>query len=183
MAEILINNKPYEHNFFHGSVVGAQKQLETKVSGGGGGGGSYHGTGYNAPVTISSTTTTHDMIHLLDDDGHEHALRLQNWDLSVRETHKLTAIWLVKKGANKGPYVAIHNHALQETDYNEKELDKMHRNGWILLGSIVVLFLPVLGWGLKFLLMVAGLIAWWRLGIQGRKQLIASRRLLQMAGV
>ena len=183
MAEILINNKPYEHHFFRGSVVGATKQLETKVHGGGGGGGSFRGTGYTAPVTVSSTTVTHDMIHLADDSGSELALRLQNWDLSVRETHKLTAIWLIKKGKSKGPYVAIHNHTLGETDYNKKELAKMHRTLWILLASLAVIFLPVLGGGMKFVLVLAGLAVWWYLGIRGRNQLIASGRLLQMAGV
>lgn len=80
MAELVINRKTYEHNFFRGAVVGANKQLETKVHGGGGGGSTYRGTGYTAPVRISSTTTTHDLIHLADESGTEHALRLQNWD-------------------------------------------------------------------------------------------------------
>lgn len=182
MPDIVINKKTYEHHFFRGSVVGATKQLETKVSGGGGGGSSFRGTGYTAPVTISSTTITHDMIHLADENGGEHALRLQNWDLSARETHQLTAVWLRKKGKSKGPYVAIHNHTLGETDYNEKALDKMHRSLWILLASLAVIFLPVSG-GIKVFLMAVGLGIWWYRGISGRKQLIASGRLLQLAGV
>lgn len=183
MADIVINKKTYEHRFFRGRVVGAEKHLETKVSGGGGGGSSYRGTGYTAPVHVSSTTVTHDMIHLADEEGAEMALRLQNWDLAVRETHELTAIWLVKKGKKGGPYVAIHNHTLNETDYNEKVLAKMHRTLWILLASLAVLFLPFLGGFLKFVLMVAGIAYWWYQGIAGRRRLIASGRLLQMAGV
>ncbi|MGD8320991.1 MAG: hypothetical protein PVJ02_11060 [Gemmatimonadota bacterium] len=183
MSDIVINKKTYEHHFFRGTVVGATKQLETKVSGGGGGGASYRGTGYSAPVNISSTTVTHDMVHLADEDGKELALRLQNWDLAARETHRLTAIWLVKKGKKGGPYVAIHNHTLDQTDYNEPALDKMHRSLWILAASIAVLFLPLLGTGTKILLMLIGIGIWWFRGIRGRRQLIASGRLLQMAGV
>jgi hypothetical protein len=183
MADIVINGKPYEHRFFRGEVVGASKQLETKVSGGGGGGSSYRGTGYTAPVTVSSTTITHDMIHLKDESGSEHALRLQNWDLSVRETHLLTAIWLIKKGKKSGPYVAIHNHTLGETDYEKAALAKMHRTLWILLASIAVLFLPVLSGTVKFFLMVAGITFWWVQGIRGRNALIAGGRLTQMAGI
>lgn len=183
MPELVINNKPYEHHSFHGTVVGATKQLETKVTGGGGGGTSYRGTGYTAPVSIQSTTVTHDMIHLADDDGHEMALRLQNWDLSARESHKLSAIWLIKKGKKKGPYVAIHNHTLAETDYNKKELAKMHRTIWILLASIAVFFLPFLGGGMKFVLFLVGISVWWYLGIRGRNQLIASGKLLSLAGI
>jgi hypothetical protein len=182
MPDIVINKKTYEHNFFRGTVVGATKQMETKVSGGGGGGGTFRGTGYTAPVNIKSTTVTHDMVHLADDDGSEHAMRLQDWDLSVRESHLLTAIWLIKKGRKKGPYVAIHNHSLNETDYNEKELAKMHRSLWIFFASLAVFLLPM-STGMKFTLMAVGLAYWWYRGISGRKQLIASGKLLQMAGV
>jgi hypothetical protein len=182
MADIVINKKTYDHRFFRGTVVGATKQLETKVTGGGGGGSTYRGTGYTAPVQINSTTVTHDMVHLSDGNGSEHALRLQNWDLSVRESHLLTAVWLVKKGRKKGPYVAIHNHSLNETDYNEKELAKMHRSLWILLVSLALFFIPV-GTGMKLLFVAAGLAYWWYRGVSGRNRLIASGRLLQMAGV
>ncbi|MDT8437297.1 MAG: hypothetical protein RRA92_11155 [Gemmatimonadota bacterium] len=182
MAELVINGKSYEHNFLRGEVVGADKQLETKVSGGGGGGYVHRGTGFTAPVQVRSQTTTHDLIHVKEDSGAEHALRLQNWDLAVRESHTLTAVWLVKRGRKGGPYVAIHNHTLSQTDYNEKALDKMHRSLWILLASFAVLLLPVDG-GVRFLFLVAGLIVWWVRGILGRKKLIASGRLLQLAGV
>jgi hypothetical protein len=137
---------------------------------GGGGGSMYRGTGYTAPVQISSTTITHDMVHLQDQSGGEHALRLQNWDLSVRESHQLTAIWLIKKGKQRGPYVAIHNHTLGETDYDDKLLAKMHRSLWILLASLALIFipLPLIG-GLRFPLVIAGIAYWWYQGIQGAR--------------
>jgi hypothetical protein len=182
MSEIVINNKPYDHRFFHGEVVGATKQLETKVSGGGGGGGTFRGTGYSAPVSIKSKTITHDMIHLSDGNGSEHALRLQDWDLSARESHRLTAVWLVKKGKKEGPYVVIHNHTLGQTDYNERILAKMHRSVWILLASLAVLLLPLNG-TVKVVLMAVGLAYWWYRGISGRRNLIASGKLLQLAEV
>lgn len=182
MPEIVINNKTYEHCSFRGSVVGASKQLETKVSGGGGGGSMYRGTGYTAPVHVTSTTTTHDMVHLANESGEEHALRLQNWDLSVRETHRLTAVWLVRKGRKKGPYVAIHNHTLGETDYDDKALAKMHRSLWILLASLALFVLPLSG-GIRLMLVLAGLGYWWYRGISGRRRLIASGELLRLADV
>ncbi|MDT8341991.1 MAG: hypothetical protein RQ751_10805 [Longimicrobiales bacterium] len=182
MAAIDINGKTYEHNFFRGKVVGASKQLETKVSGGGGGGYSHRGTGYTAPVHIQSTTTTHDMIHLADEEEHEHALRLQNWDLTVRETHLLTAVWLIKQGRKAGNYVAIHNHTLGHTDYDHRHLAKLHRSTWILLVSLAVVLLPLSG-GLKTVLVLGGLTTWWVLGILGARKLIASGELLRLAGV
>lgn len=182
MPDIVINKKTYEHHFFRGRVVGATKQLETKVSGGGGGGSTFRGTGYTAPVTINSTTVTHDMVHLADEDGMEHALRLQNWDLSVRESHQLTAVWLIKKGKRNGPYVAIHNHNLNETDYEESTLAKMHRPLWALFLSLAMLLVPVSG-GMRVALLVVGLGYWWYRGVSGRRRLIASGKLLQLAGV
>jgi hypothetical protein len=182
MAHMVINGKSYEHRFVTGAVVGAEKQLETKVSGGGGGGSSYRGTGYTAPVHISSTTVTHDMVHIQDETGGEHALRLQNWDLAVRQTHRLTAIWLVKAGKKGGPYVAIHNHTLNQTDYDDALLARLHRSLWMLLASLSLFLLPVSG-GLRFLLVCAGVGYWWYRGVAGRKALIESGELLRLAGI
>jgi hypothetical protein len=183
MANMVINGRTYEHCFVRGAVVGANKQLETKVSGGGGGGSTYRGTGYTAPVAIKSTTTTHDLIHVQDEQGGEHAIRLQNWDLAVRESHTLTAVWLVKKGRKGGPYVAIHNHSLNQTDYDDALLAKLHRSLWILLASIAFLVVAPLGFGLKLLITLGGIAYWWYRGIKGRRALIASGQLLRLAGV
>lgn len=182
MADLIINGKSYQHCFVQGTVVGADKQLETKVSGGGGGGGTYRGTGFNSSVHISSTTTTHDMVHLQDDTGGEHAIRLQNWDLAVRQTHRLTAVWLVRQGKKGGPYVAIHNHTLNQTDYDDKLLAKLHRSTWIVLVSLAMLLVPISG-GLRVMLCIAGLAWWWYRGVAGRRELIARGTLLKLAGV
>lgn len=179
--EILINGKVWRHHFVTGTVANAVKQLETKVSGGGGGGYSHQGTGYTAPVQISSTTTTHDNIFLVDGAGKEHAIRLQNWDLSVRETHQLTAIWLTKGNGKGGPYVAIHNATLGETDYNENLLDKYHRPLWPALAGAVPLLVDF-GF-VTLLLLGGGFVTRWIMGIQGRKRLIASGQLLRLADV
>ncbi len=179
-----IGRKTYEHHFVTGKVASAEKQLETKVSGGGGGGGSYRGTGYTAPVTVSSTTTTHDAIYLVDGSGQEHALRLQDWDLSVREGHELTAVWLIKKGKSSGDYVAMHNATLKETNYDDKTLAKLHRTWWLVPLSLVLPFVFLeLHMGFAWWLVPIGLAAWIYLGIRGRNQLKASGKLLTLAGL
>ena len=171
-----------------GKVASANKQLETKVSGGGGGGGgySYQGTGFShtAPVRITSKTVTHDEIYLVDADGQEHALRLQDWDLSVREGHELTAVWLVKKGKSSGDYVVMHNATLGETNYDDKKLAKLHRTWWLVPVSLLLPFLlntlhgPFAWW-----LTLAGLGVWFYLGVKGRNELKASGKLLTLAGI
>ena len=178
-GEILINGKPWECHSYTGTVASAAKRLETKVEGSGGGGSSYQGTGYTAPVNISSSTTTHDEVYVVDENGQEHVLRLQNWDLSVREGHKLTVVSLVKQGRANGPLVAIHNHTLNKTDYDERVLAKLHRVWWIPVAAVAFfLFAPIVGWGLKFVVLLGALGYWWYQGMQGRRALIASGRLL-----
>ena len=179
-----IGRKVYEHHFVTGTVASADKQLETKVSGGGGGGGSYRGTGYTAPVTVSSKTVTHDAIYLVDANGQEHALRLQDWDLSVREGHELTAVWLIKKGKSKGDYVAMHNATLGDTTYDAKVLAKLHRTWWLVPLSLLLPFVfQALHMGFAWWLAPIGLGAWIYFGIKGRNELKASGKLLTLAGL
>ena len=182
-GEILINGKPWEVRSYTGTVADAQKRLETKVQGGGGGGSSYNGTGHTAPVTITSSTTTHDEVYVVDEGGQEHVLRLQNWDLSVRQDHKLTVVSMLKPGRANGPLVAIHNHALNQTDYDERELARMHRIWWIPFAAAAFFFFaPLVGWGLKTVVLLGALGFWWYQGVKGRNELIGSGRLLTLAG-
>jgi len=180
MHEIRINGKLLEVHSVMGKVVGASKHLETKVHGSGGGGGTYNGSGFTAPVHISSTTTTHDQIFLVDGSGTEHALRLQNWDLACRESHEMIATWIKKKGAQQGPYVAIRNITTGSTDYDDKALAKLARPWWPLLA----LPLPVLMQfsGLSLMLAVAGLVTRWYLGVKGRREIKGSGVLFGESG-
>lgn len=175
MHEIMMNGKSFEVHAVTGTVASATKQLETRVSGGGGGGATYQGTGYNAPVRISSTTVTHDQIFLVDGDGAEHALQLQNWNLACREGNTLTAVWLIKKGKSKGPYVAIRNSTINDTQYDDRMLAKLARPWWPLLGLLALIVLRFSG--LSFLIAAAALGYWLYLGIKARKEVKASGQL------
>jgi hypothetical protein len=179
MREITINGKPFELHAVTGRVAGATKQLETRVSGGGGGGYTHNGTGFNNAVHISSTTITHDQIFVVDPSGQEHALRLQNWNIACREGHELTAVWLIRKGKNSGPYVAIRNATVDETKYDDGELAKIHRPMWPLLGLAAPLVLHFSG--LSLLVAASALFYRWYAGKKGRDELKASGRLLAVA--
>lgn len=178
--EILINGTSYEHYAITGTVTGASKHLETRVSGGGGGGYSYQGTGssYTAPVT--SRTVTHDQIFLDDGSGKEHALKLQDWDIATREGHRLTAVWLVKRGKSSGPYVAIRNHTTDETLHDMDVLARLHRP--MLLYSLAPLLLISRFTTLALLAVVGGLIYRWWVGKSRAKALVARGDLLAIAG-
>ena len=180
MREITINGRSLEVHTIVGKVVGASKHLETKVHGSGGGGGTYQGTGYNAPVHISSTTTTHDQIFLQCDDGTEHALKLQNWDLACRESHEMVATWMTKKGGKGGPYVAIRNVSTGSTDYDDKALAKLSRPWYPLLAIVLPIVMHFSG--LSITLAIAGWGVWLYLGMKGRKEIKASGILFPEGG-
>lgn len=177
--EMLINGKPYEHYSVTGKVTGASKHLETQVSGGGGGGYSYQGTGYSSTAPITSRTVTHDQVFVNDGSGKEHALKLQDWDLAVREGHQLTAVWLVKRGKSSGPYVAIRNHTTDETLHNMPALSKMHRP-FLLYAFAPLLLMNWLG-GWVVLATIGALLFRLYLGWSRAKELIANGKLLDLA--
>ena len=179
MREITVNGKTYQVHATTGRVAAANKQLETRISGGGGGGSSYGGTGYTAPVSISSQTVTHDQIFLVDGNGREHALKLQNWDVTCREGNELTAVWMIRKGKERGPYVAIRNETLGETQYDDKELAKMHRPLWPLAALVVPFVLDFSG--LSIMLAIAGLVFRHMEGVRGRNTMKASGQLFLAA--
>lgn len=107
---------------FTGKVASASKNLETIVSGGGGGGYSYQGTGSSAPVRITSTTVIHDQLFIVDKDGNERALQLQDFDLACRESNIVTAMWAIVEGKDNGPYFAIINHTTGSKFVSQKKI-------------------------------------------------------------
>jgi hypothetical protein len=93
---------------FTGEVVDEKKWSTTQVSGGGGG---YNvGSGQNNPVTISSVSHTHDQFFLKNESGQEMAVEAVDAGLAIRKGHRVTVIWGIPPGADRGPYLAIYNH-------------------------------------------------------------------------
>lgn len=118
MKTINTSNKEYLLYWVAGKVMSTGKNMETKVQGGG---GSY-GNGYTAPVRITSTTTVHDQIFLMDREGKEHAFQLQDFNVACRDGNELSVVWAIKKGGSTGPYIIVHNHNTSQTFFNEKRL-------------------------------------------------------------
>jgi len=123
MRTIQTCNKEYELYWVTGEVVDTGKNMETKVHGSGGGsyGGAYGNT-HTAPVRISSTTTIHDQIFLVDREGKEHAYQLQDFNVACRTGNQLMVLWAVRKGKKEGPYIVVHNLSTSKTYFHEKSL-------------------------------------------------------------
>jgi hypothetical protein len=93
---------------FTGEVVDEKKWSTTQVSGGGGG---YNvGSGRNNPVTISSVSHTHDQFFLKNESGQEKVVETVNAGLAIRKGHRVTVMWGVLQGMERGQYLAIYNH-------------------------------------------------------------------------
>ena len=122
MRTIQTCNKEYELYWVTGAVAETGKNMETKVHGSGGGsyGGAYGGT---APVRISSTTTVHDQIFVVDREGKEHSFQLQDFNVACRTGNEVTVLWAVRKGKKSGPYVVVHNRTTSKTYFQEAALN------------------------------------------------------------
>jgi hypothetical protein len=167
MRTVKAGFKDYTLHSVTGRVANTSKNLETRVHGGGGGGSTYQGTGYAAPVTISSTTTVHDQIFLIDSEGKEHSFQLADFDIACREGNELTVIWSIKQGNKTGEYIVVHNQTTSKTFFNIGALRRMFKPPWyFLLGAIILCFV-VLSGGTAVVAAFAAVGAWVFITIQG----------------
>jgi hypothetical protein len=97
---------------FQGEVVDEKKWATTQVSGSGG--GINVGSGQPNPVTITSSSTTHDQFFLRNDAGQEQAFEFANAGLALRKSHRVTVLWGTIKGNASGSYLAVYNHTTSQ---------------------------------------------------------------------
>lgn len=128
--DLNIGGRNYGIYYMEGTVLGKEKHLETKVSGGGGGGATYNGTGGNAPISISSRTIIHDKVYLDLGNGKEQVLEVEDWDIACREGHKMIAVWIIKQGEERGPYIAMANGTTDEVFVSRSSIEKIFGNFW-----------------------------------------------------
>jgi hypothetical protein len=171
MKKITAGAKQYDLYWTFGKVEETGKNLETKVSGSGGGGATFKGYGGTAPVSITSTTTVHDQIFLVDNSGNEHAYQLQDMNVACRTSNQLSVIWAIKEGQKTGPYIAVFNHTTNQPFFQDKALSGMfRRNGWLVLAAVLVaLYLGTYS-GIFYLVAVVLPIAWLIEGSLGVKK-------------
>lgn len=154
METINASGKVYTLYSVTGKVVATNKNMETRVSGGGGGGYTHQGTGFSSPVTVTSTTTIHDQIFLVDDTGREHSFQLQDFNVACREGNVLKVIWAVKKGKDKGDYIIVQNNSTGQSFFNIGAIRRMFRPSWLIPLALTVIFLYI-GSGLTIFAAVA----------------------------
>ncbi|PZX49891.1 hypothetical protein [Algoriphagus chordae] len=146
-------NPSYQKAFniyqFSGEVAESGKNLETRVSGGGGGGSTYQGSGYSAPVSITSQTVIHDQLFLINSEGKERSFQLQDFNLACRKGNNVTVYWYIREGKSQGSYFGVINHSTDQNYIDQKETKKMFLNplyfyGLIFLGISTLIQLHII---------------------------------------
>jgi hypothetical protein len=140
-----------------GEVVGEKKWSTTAVSGGGGGGLILGGDGFISRTRITSNTSIHDQVFVRTDDGGELPVELTNVNLAVRVGHRVTVLWGIRKGRERGPFLGLYVHdtdALTELPNAELISSPISLKIRVVL-AVIVGFVPHLGvfgsilsWGL-----------------------------------
>lgn len=143
MKQLNVFGKNYELHWVNGGVASSGKNLETIVRGGGGGGYVSGGTGYAAPVNITSKTVVHDQVFVIDGEGREHAFQLSGFDLACREGNELLVIWAVAAGKSLNRYLIVYNRTTGKTYFNKASIRQVFRPHWIFPVGLSVILLSV----------------------------------------
>lgn len=60
--------------------------------------------------------------------------------MACRSGNRLSVVWLVKPGKNKGPYVAVYNHSTSTAYFDKNAMAKLFRRPVLyLLGALLLL--------------------------------------------
>ena len=143
MQTLTLNNKNYELQSTTGKVLSSGKNMETKVSGGGGGGYTNRGSGYTAPVSITSKTTVHDQFFLEDANGKEHAFQLSDFNLACRDGNILTVVAAINIKKDQGPYISVINHSTDKVYFDPIALKQICEPNKLIFVLILIAFAAI----------------------------------------
>ncbi len=129
VGAIRAEGKTYGLYMRTGKVLDANTRSQTEVYGGGGGGSGmvHNGTGYvsSAPISISSTTTTHQRLFIEDESGTEHAISTEDFEIVCRPGHVLTFVGAIDEADDAGWQVIAYNHNTRDTKVRENILQNV----------------------------------------------------------
>ncbi len=138
-----------------GEVLGSAIWSSTQVHSSGGGGYVGQYGGHVSAPTISSSTTTHKRFFVRTENGKEHEISLSDSSFSVRDGHRVTAVYAQHRDDESGWLVYLFNHDTGQKHQRSsplKDLRGRHKKRWFFLSLLPVFAQPVLG--------LATLVAW-----------------------
>lgn len=150
MESLKIGNDHFVYEVRVGTVQKIESRTETKVSGGGGGGSTFNGTGASSGVYISSTSIHHQTIYMMDKDGKEFSVTVENFNISAIEGQVLAAA-RVESMYHRG-YAVIYNCNM-ETAYSGntrkffRPSNSEEGSGILKIGALAALGIPAFFYG------------------------------------
>lgn len=182
MNPFIYGNKTIEFVSKSGEVVGYNTIVKTHVSGGGGGGYTNQGTGYSAPVTISSSNEVIQKFFLKEDNNQETSFTFTNREIPLRDGQKITII--DGRDGKTGGLARIVNHNADRFWYAESGW-KLAKNwglikrtwhyfllgfsAWIVLAAL--LYSVVDFWSLWFI-MFAGTVVYVKIKTKSNEKIV-----------
>ena len=103
------------------------------------------GNEYN--VSSSSTTHVHDQFFIAHSGG-EMPVQLIDFNLPLRDGHLFSAVWAIRRGRERGPFILLHNHTTNQRIVVDRVLRSMLRPR---LWPLPVLLLTIWAAGLQAL--------------------------------
>jgi hypothetical protein len=177
MKQININGTDYTLRWTTGSVINSGKMATTEIKGSGGG-TNFNNGGYQNPITITSTTTIHNEIFLMDKEGKEHSYNLTDFNVSCNQGNILTIIWGNQEHLLSTPILVL-NHSTSQKFYNQKDLVQIFeplkqiakKDGLIyLIISCIVGFISHSFLAALICLTIGALLLQWRAKIIGKNR-------------
>lgn len=114
----------------------------------------YDTNGNYVPGSSSTSVDFFDQFFIRSSDGSEMSVQLQNWNIAVRESHDIAAVWAIKRKRKTGPYVYFQNFTTKEILSAPKIIShifKPRKRIWI---PLALLTIPV-----AYFLMISGLLS------------------------
>lgn len=112
--------------------------------------------GVEGAVSVSSYSTVHDTMLLVDRYGNEFSLKLQNVDIPARKDQLLHCVWATPEGKEE-TLVGVFNRNTRETYWMDANLTKMFRLSRPLWKALVVVFVLTFIIGMLLASVTAGL--------------------------
>jgi hypothetical protein len=98
----------------------------------------------------------HDQFFIREASGHEQVLPLNGVDIAVREGHQVSAVWGIKKGEERGPYLLFRNHSTKEDYFFDDVVKRMLKpNKWPVLALITLVAMTWYRWADMVLVQMA----------------------------
>jgi hypothetical protein len=113
-SRLVAGFRRYDVHTVTGVVRNPSKGFETRTH--------VSGTGYN--VTSSHETHVHDQFFIAHPQG-EKTIQLVDVNLPVRDGHRFSAVWAIRKRAKRGPYIIFRNHSTNECTYIDRSLRRI----------------------------------------------------------